>query len=82
MRSGLVTRTGAPDGTDPSVTEAVARLAEEFAGGTGCDVVRRVVLDCRQELDASPEAALPELLERLARQRLLRLGHRPPAAAH
>jgi hypothetical protein len=54
---------------DPSVRSAMSRLAVEFP-----DVGRRsislVVRTCREELRGSPTDALPELVERLARQRL------------
>jgi hypothetical protein len=39
--------------------------------------VRRIVLSSRRDLDGCPAPALPELVERLARQRLLQsLGAR------
>jgi hypothetical protein len=54
---------------DPSVRGAVLRLADEFP-----NVVPRSILTvactCREELRGSPDGALPELVERLARQRL------------
>jgi len=54
---------------DPSVRGAVLRLADEFPNvGTRSIVV--VVNTCREELRGSPDGALPELVERLARQRL------------
>ena len=54
---------------DPSVRGAVLRLADEFPTlGTRSIVV--VVNTCREELRGSPDGALPELVERLARQRL------------
>jgi hypothetical protein len=54
---------------DPSVRGAVLRLVDEFPNvGTRSIVV--VVNTCREELRGSPDGALPELVERLARQRL------------
>jgi hypothetical protein len=54
---------------DPSVRSAIPRLSQEFPDvGRGSIVL--VVRTCREELRGSPESALPELVERLARQRL------------
>ncbi|WP_164700545.1 hypothetical protein [Modestobacter sp. KNN46-3] len=53
---------------DRSVDLAVRRLSEEL--GQRPQVVRPVVLECRQQLSGSPAGALPELVERLARHRL------------
>lgn len=54
---------------DPSVQSAIPRLTREFPEvGRGSIVL--VVRTCREELRGSPESALPELVERLARQRL------------
>ncbi|HXV94699.1 MAG TPA: hypothetical protein VD813_15455 [Pseudonocardia sp.] len=57
--------------TDPSVTGAIARLTTEFRNRHRPQVVTRVVLDSRRDLNGSPAGALPELVERLARERLL-----------
>ena len=58
-----------PTVPDQSVRSAVARLRQEFPElGTGPIVL--VVRTCREELRGSPTDALPELVERLARQRL------------
>ena len=57
--------------TDPSVRGAIDRLCAEFAGRAPAAVVDRVVRDSRRDLDSVPAAALPEMVERLARQRLL-----------
>jgi hypothetical protein len=54
---------------DPSVRGAVPRLAEEFPR-LGALLIVLVVNTCREELRGSPDGALPELVERLARQRL------------
>jgi hypothetical protein len=58
-----------PSLPDPSVRSATTRLAQEFPElSTGS--IRLVVRTCREELRGSPNDALPELVERLARQRL------------
>jgi hypothetical protein len=57
-----------PTPTDKSVRSAILRLSREFPElGPSISVVVRT---CREELRGSPESALPELVERLARQRL------------
>ncbi|OLT16115.1 hypothetical protein BJF78_15355 [Pseudonocardia sp. CNS-139] len=62
------------DAADPAVAGAVARLTAEFTDAIGPTVVRRVVRHSRSDLSGCPPAALPELVERLARQRLLQSG--------
>ena len=58
-----------PSVPDQSVRSATTRLAQEFPElSTGS--IRLVVRTCREELRGSPNDALPELVERLARQRL------------
>jgi hypothetical protein len=54
---------------DPSVRGAVVRLTDEFPELGALSIVL-VVNTCREELRGSPDGALPELVERLARQRL------------
>ena len=54
---------------DPSVRGAVLRLADEYPH-LGALSIMLVVNTCREELRGSPDGALPELVERLARQRL------------
>ena len=57
-----------PTSADPSVRSAIVRLSREFPElGPSVSVVVRT---CREELRGSPADALPELVERLARQRL------------
>ena len=58
-----------PSVSDPSVRSATTRLAEEFPQLSQQSIVL-VVRTCREELRGSPDDALPELVERLARQRL------------
>ena len=58
----------APTSTDQSVRSAILRLSREFPElGPSVSLVVRT---CREELRGSPADALPELVERLARQRL------------
>jgi hypothetical protein len=66
--------------TDPAVNSAINRLTTEFAEDLPQPVVRRVVLSSRRDLNGSPAAALPELVERLARQRLSSLRARTEEA--
>jgi hypothetical protein len=56
---------------DPVVEEAVHRLAAEFAGRTSPAVVRAHVQQGHGELSGEPVGAMPELVERLARIRIL-----------
>ena len=58
-----------PTVNDLSVRSAVTRLSEEFPE-LGPRSIVPVVRTCREELRGSPDGALPELVERLARQRL------------
>jgi hypothetical protein len=55
--------------SDPSIRSAVVRLSNEFPE-LGPRSIVLVVRTCREELRGSPTDALPELVERLARQRL------------
>ena len=54
---------------DPLVDVAV-RLYEDFADRVTMAEILAVVARCRSDLDTLSSAALPELVERLARQRL------------
>ena len=58
-------------GDDHSVAQTVERLDREFCGSVHRNVIVTVVRRSRRELDSPSAGALPELLERLARQRLL-----------
>jgi hypothetical protein len=58
-----------PTAPDLSVRSAITRLAQEFPE-LGCRPISLVVRTCREELRGAPDGALPELVERLARQRL------------
>ena len=55
--------------TDLSVRSALTRLSAEFPELRQGSIVL-VVNTCREQLRGSPDDALPELVERLARQRL------------
>jgi hypothetical protein len=57
--------------------EVIARLAREFESSLPPSVVTEVVCQCAEHLRGNPEPALPELLERLARQRLVFLDTVP-----
>ncbi|ALE77984.1 three-helix bundle dimerization domain-containing protein [Pseudonocardia alni] len=52
------------------VDETVRRLSAEFTGDVERRTVRAVVRRGRTDLAGAPVGALPELLERLARERL------------
>jgi hypothetical protein len=54
---------------DPSVRAAITRLSREFPD-VGSRPISLVVRTCREDLRGAPDGALPELVERLARQRL------------
>ena len=58
-----------PAVSDLSVRSALTRLSAEFPE-LGHRSLVLVVRTCREELRGSPADALPELVERLARQRL------------
>lgn len=66
---------------DPLVDVAV-RVYTDFAEEFTLTEVLAVVGRCRADLDTPCAAALPELVERLARQRLAdrRIGDAPPAS--
>jgi hypothetical protein len=56
---------------EAAVIEAITRLTAEFAREHPLWKVGRTVRGSRRDLSGVPGGALPELLERLARQRLL-----------
>jgi hypothetical protein len=61
---------------DPTVAAAISRLGPEFREQAELRTVERIVLQARHDLDDLHPLALPELLERLARQRLLETAGR------
>ena len=61
---------------DPAVAGAIARLSAEFAENVRPAVISRVVVGSRRDLSGAPDPALPELVERLARQRLFQSAAR------
>jgi len=60
---------------DYSYCDVTERLFSEFERAHPLPVIAAVVRQCRADLDGSPREAVPELVERLARQRLL--GQQP-----
>lgn len=52
------------------VVDVTERLMAEFEDRLGLAVISRVVNGARRDLAGTPAGALPELVERLARQRL------------
>jgi hypothetical protein len=64
---------------DPLATLTDRLYTEHQPGLTHADI-ERIVQQCRTDLAGTPETALPELLERLARQRLTnQRAHTTPA---
>ena len=68
--------TAVADGPSPVLAadtqaDVIEQLMSEFEDRLELSTISDVVLGCRADLDCSPVAALPELIERLARQRLL-----------
>ncbi len=56
--------------TDPSYADVTERLFRTFHAVHPLPVITAVVQQCRTDLDSVPSGAMPELLERLAHQRL------------
>ena len=73
--------TPAGAGDDRFLNEAVRRLHQELHGSVHRDVILGVVHRSHNELDSPSSEALPELVERLARQRLLQHNGWTPARA-
>lgn len=57
-------------GVDRSYADVVERLFAELGSRVPLPVITAVVREGRAQLSCSPEAAMPERLEHLARQRL------------
>lgn len=66
-----------PQQAEPSLADIAERLMAEFSGQVNLSVISRVVQESRKDLQGAPPGALPELTERLARQRLLAQTGRP-----
>jgi hypothetical protein len=62
-----------------SLADVIERLSREFEGQRSLTEITAVVQECRTQLCCSPATALPELVDRLARQRLS-AGRYNPAA--
>lgn len=60
-----------------SLADITERLFARFEGAVPLPTIVRVVRRCRRELDIAGPGSLPELLERLARQRLQSLAASP-----
>ncbi len=63
---------------DISYCDVTERMFKEFERVHSLPVIAAVVRQCREDLEGSPRGALPELCERLARQRLTDL---PPTTS-
>lgn len=64
-----------------SVVDVTERLMAEFEHRLSLGQITEVVRGCRRDLDAGAAGASPELVERLARQRLLDLAATAPPAS-
>jgi hypothetical protein len=76
MQREHAARAATPTQTDPTVAAVINRLTPEFLEQAGSLTIVRVVVQARHDLDEPHTLALPELLERLARQRLLETAAR------
>jgi len=56
--------------SDQSYADVTERLLRAFEAVYPLPVIAAVVQQCRADLDSVPSGAIPELLERLAHQRL------------
>jgi hypothetical protein len=63
-----------------SYADLVERLFREFEDHVSLTAIADVVRESRQQLQGSPPHALPELTERLSRQRLTRIAAAAAAA--
>jgi hypothetical protein len=69
QRSAAVTPSAAAENRR-MISTVSQRLLAEFDATLDLGVVTRIVASCLRDLDAVPPAALPELLERSARERV------------
>jgi len=58
-------------GADRSLADVTERLMSEFGAHVDVSAVSQIVLHSRHDLAGAPNGAMPDLLERPARQRLL-----------
>ena len=70
-----MSQTADAQGVD-ELLRVVDRLGMEF-GKVPIGVLMNAVMACRSELSSTPLGAAPELVERLARERLVAGGHDP-----
>ena len=63
--------------SDQSYADVTERLFRAFEGVHPLPVITAVVAQCRTDLDSVATGAIPELLERLAHQRLTDLQPAP-----
>jgi hypothetical protein len=61
-----------------SYADVVERLFAEFGDRMTLPVIVDAVHECHEQLSSVPASALPEMLERLARQRLTSTARRAP----
>jgi hypothetical protein len=64
---------------ESSYADIVERLFREFELNLDLLAIEAVIARCRRDLRGSPALAMPELIERLARERLSGLLRQPPA---
>ena len=64
--------------TPVSIAHVAERLFVEFETQLPLDTIVATVRQSGHDIDGVPEPALPELVERLARQRLIELARQPP----
>jgi len=86
MRANVLSRDGAGNGrvadqqvgrtAGAGIEQVAGQLAAEFDGVVDADVVEQVVRAARRDLEGDvPAGALPELVHRLAKQRLRSSEH-------
>lgn len=65
---------------ETSLADVTERLFARFDGRLRLTAIARVVRGCRRELDTTPGPVLPEMLERLAHERLTHLARQGSGA--
>ena len=67
----------AESGTSMVAADVAERLTSDYGGAVSTATVRTVVAEAHRDLAGQvPRGALPELLHRLAGERLARISHR------